>query len=76
MRAKNPDFLADLRLVPPKVQPIDLPPAVMTKAPRPFDCDGFTVFWNANTFVFETHLWKLIERPFDVSIDRVDVDDL
>ena len=66
--AKNPDFLAVFLLVPPKVQPMDRPPAVMTKAPRPLLADGVTRLLNAKTDAFPTVFFA------DKDVDAADVE--
>jgi len=69
--AKNPDFLAVFRLVPPKVQPMDRPPAVMTNAPRPLLADGVTCLLNAKTDAFPTDFFA--DKDMDEDDDEVEV---
>ena len=73
--AKNPDFLADFLLVPPKVQPMDRPPAVMTKAPRPLLADGVTRLLNAKTDAFPTVFFADKHQGEDDDVEVFEVED-
>lgn len=72
--AKNPDFLAVFLLVPRRVQPMDRPPAVMTKAPRPLLADGATCLLNAKTDAFPTDFFADKDRD-DADVEVFEVDD-